>query len=63
MHVKVLMDPRMCAVAVIALCVTPPGYFFPQMRGNYAGSVKDMKKVKSPVLLHPEPQRKYHGLV
>ncbi|CAG8908303.1 unnamed protein product [Penicillium egyptiacum] len=49
---------RMCAVAVIALCVTPPGYFFPQMRGDYIGSMK-VKEEKSSILLEPERRRKY----
>lgn len=36
----------MCAIAVIALCVTPPGYFFPQMRSDYAKPMKEAKEVK-----------------
>lgn len=58
-HWKELTDARMCAVAVIALCVTPPGYFFPQMRGDYTRSVKEVKEVKGSILLEPEPRRKY----
>lgn len=53
----------MCAVAVIALCITPPGYFFPQMRGDYTRSVKEVKEVKGSILLEPEPRRKYRELV
>jgi hypothetical protein len=58
------MHPRMCAIAVIALCVTPPGYFFPQMRSDYAGPVKEAKEVKEmkdPILLEPERRCKYQG--
>lgn len=59
------MDPRMCSVSVIALCITPPGYFFPQMRGDYTRLVKevdvkemkDVKDVKVSISLWPEPPR------
>lgn len=60
------MDPRMCAIGVIALCVTPPGYFFPQMRSDYAGPVKkakEVKEMKGSILLELERRCKYPDLV
>lgn len=61
-----MMDSRMCAIAVIALCVTPPGYFFPQMRSDYARPVKEVKEVKEmkgPILLDLERRYKYPEFV
>ena len=53
----------MCTIAVIALCVTPPGYFFPQMRSDYAEPVKGVKEVKGSITLEPETRGKYQGFV
>ncbi|KGO72766.1 RTA-like protein [Penicillium italicum] len=52
-----ILESIMCAVAVIVLCVTPPGYFFPQMHGNYTGSAQVAREAKSPIL-EPEPRHK-----
>jgi hypothetical protein len=56
------MNVRMCAISVIALCITPPGYFFPQMCGDYTGPVKELKE-KDSILLEPKQRRKYQELV
>lgn len=56
----------MCAIAVIALCVTPPGYFFPQMRSDYGRPVKEAnqaKEMKGPILLEPDRRCKYPEFV
>ncbi|KAI2728059.1 hypothetical protein CBS147354_2592 [Penicillium roqueforti] len=60
-----ILESIMCSVSVIALCITPPGYFFPQMRGDYTRLVKevdvkemkDVKDVKVSISLWPEPPR------
>lgn len=61
-----MRDSRMCAIAVIALCVTPPGYFFPQMRSDYGRPVKEAnqaKEMKGPILLEPDRRCKYPEFV
>ncbi|KAJ5519754.1 hypothetical protein N7463_000207 [Penicillium fimorum] len=58
-----ILESIMCAIAVIALCITPPGYYFPQMRGEYAGPVKEVKEAKESILLEPEQRRTYQGFI